>query len=197
MSDILADRFEAIADPTDRSDWHDVRRRAQRRSTRRSTRSMLAAAFTGAAVAATPALAFSTTVQHLIGLNKPRQPAPPGWTRPHLVAKVTGLSFPRKKPFGLPMVTVRFTIGEPHKPPGTGITFGSYFLVHLTSRTGASSAPFLVHAHGSHGRYAATLPIPHGGVGSIQIAGWVNVPRGPSAANGTFWIPVVVSVQQS
>jgi hypothetical protein len=196
MTDILADRFEAITDMSDASDWRDVRRRARRRPAGRSIRSLLAAAIAGAAVAAAPALAFSTTVQHLIGLNKPTHPAPLAWTRPKLVAKVAGLTFPKQEPFGLPMVTVRFTIGEVGKPPGTGITFGSYFLVHLASRTGAPSGPWFVRAHGSRGHYVATVPLPRGGVGSIEIGGWINVPKGPSAANGAFWIPVVIPVQQ-
>lgn len=196
MTDILADRFAAITDLTDASDWRDVRRRARRGSARRPIRSLLAAAVAGAAVAATPALAFSTTVQHLIGLNNRAHRAPPRWTRPHLVAKVTGLSFPKQEPFGFPMVRVRFTIGEAGTRPGTGVTFGSYFLVHVGSRTGAPSAPWLVRAHGSHGHYVATLPIPRGGIGSIEIGGWINVRKGPSAANGTFWIPVVISVRQ-
>lgn len=161
----------------------------------RSFRSLLVAALVGAALAATPALAFSTTVRQLIGLSKPTPAAPFGWTRPRLVAKVTGLSFPKQKPFGLPMVTVSFTVGEARKSPGTGITFGSYFLVHVTSRTGAPSNPYFAPAHGSHGHYAATLPLSHGGIGSVEVAGWINVRKGPSAANGTFWIPVVVTVQ--
>jgi hypothetical protein len=109
---------------------------------------------------------------------------------------VTGLTFPEQRPYGLPMATVRFTIGEAGKPPGTGVTFGSYFLVNLVSRTDAPSAPWLVRARGSHGHYVATAPLPRGGIGSIQIAGWINVRRGTSAANGTFWIPVVVTVQR-
>lgn len=160
----------------------------------RSVQSLVAAAFVGAALAATPALALSPTVRHLVGLSKPAHPAPLGWTRPRLVAKVTALSFPKQKPFGLPMVTVRFTIGEAGKPPGSGVTFGSYFLVSVTSRTGATSSPYFVRASGSHGHYVATAPRPRGGIGSIQIAGWINVRKGPSAANGTFWIPVVVTV---
>ena len=92
------------------------------------------------------------------------------------------------------MVTVSFTVGEARKPPGTGITFGSYFLVHVTGRTGAPSSPYFGPAHGSHGHYVATLPLPRGGIGSVEIAGWINVRKGPSAANGTFWIPVVVTV---
>jgi hypothetical protein len=161
----------------------------------RSLRSLVAAALVGAAVATAPALAFSTTVRQLIRLYEPTHPAPLGWTRPRLVAKVTGLSFPIKKPFGLPMVTVRFTIGEVGRPPGTGITFGSSFLVHVASRTGAPSWPYFVRAHGSHGHYVATVPLPRGGVGGVEVAGWINVRKGPSAANGTFWIPVVVTAQ--
>jgi hypothetical protein len=167
----------------------------RRGSAGRSFRSLLAAAVVGAALVATPALAFSTTVRQLIGLSKPTHVAPLGWTRPQLVAKVTGLSFPKQKPFGLPMVTVSFTVGEARKPPGTGVTFGSYFLVHVASRTGTSSSPYFAPAHGSHGHYVATLPLPHGGIGSVEVAGWINVRKGPSAANGTFWIPVVVTVQ--
>ncbi len=161
-----------------------------------SSRSLLVAAVAGAVVAATPALALSTTVRQFVGLSKSTSRATLGWTRPHLVARVTGVSFPKRERFGLPMATVRFTIGEPGKQPGTGVTFGSYFLVHLASKSGAPSAPYFVRARASHGHYVVTAPLPRGGIGSIEIGGWINVRTGPSAANGTFWIPVAVSVQQ-
>jgi hypothetical protein len=186
------DVLDRLGRPTTKSGSPAPRRR---RIGGRSLRSLLAAALVGATVAATPALAFSTTVRQLIGLKKPAQPAPLGWTRPRLAATVTGLSFPRKEPYGLPMVTVRFTIGEFGKPPGTGVPFGSYFLVHVTGRSGPPSGPYFGRAHGSHGRYVATVPLPRGGVGSVEVAGWIDVRKGPSAANGTFWIPVVVAVQ--
>jgi hypothetical protein len=197
MTDILADRFAAIANQADGRDWRGVRRRARRTPAGRPIRPLLAAAFAGAAIAATPALAFSTSVQHLIGLNKPKHPAPLGWTRPKLIAKVTGLSFPKQKPFGLPMVTVRFTIGEAGKQPGTGITFGSYFLMHIVSRTGTPSRWVFVRASVPRGHYVAKAPIPHGGIGSIEIGGFINVPKGTSAANGTFFVPIVVPVAQN
>ncbi|HZS61758.1 MAG TPA: hypothetical protein VFA43_20965 [Gemmatimonadaceae bacterium] len=196
MTDILAERFEAIADPTDDSDWRDVRRRA-RLTTDRPIRPLLVAALIGAAIAAAPALAFNSSVQQFVGLKNP--PAPfraATWTRPRLVARLTGLYFNKKEPFGLPRVTVSFTVGEAGKPPGTGVTFGSYFLVVLKSRTGASTGPLLVRAYGPRGHYRATLPVPGGGIGGIEVAGWINVRQGPSEADGTFWIPVVIPVEQ-
>jgi hypothetical protein len=39
------------------------------------------------------------------------------------------------------------------------------------------------------------MPIPPGGIGGIEVGGWINVRKGPSAADGTFWIPVVIPVQ--
>ncbi len=195
MSDILADYFDAIADRTDDSDWQDVRRRAA--GSRRPVRSLLAAAFVGAAVAAAPALAFSAGVQQLVGLRRPAPPsASTSWTRPRLVAKVTGMSFQKLSRYGLPRVTVTFTVGEAGKAPGTGITFGSYFLVDVASATGAPFLPVLARAYGAHGHYEVTTPVPPGGIGSIKIAGFINHPTGPSAANGTFWIPVVIPVQE-
>lgn len=182
--------------PPARSARDGLDRVARLSGARWSSRSLLAAALVGAAIAATPALALSTTVRHLVGLSKSTNRATLGWTRPHLVARVTGVSFPKRERFGLPMATVKFTIGEAGERPGTGVTFGSYFLVHLASKTGAPSGPYFVRARGSRGHYVVTAPLPRGGIGSIEIGGWINVRTGPSAANGTFWIPVVVSVQQ-
>ena len=194
MSDILADRFLALADLADDGDWRDVGRRA-RRGNRRSTPSLFIAAMLGAAAVAAPALAFSPSVRQLVGL-KGTSP-PPGvvgsWPRPKLVARVTGAFIHTPRPrFGPPLVTVTFTIGEAGRPPGTGIPFGSYFLVSLSSRTGAPSAPWQVRAYGTHGHYSATTHLPAGGIASVQIGGWVNVRKGSSAADGDFWIPVTV-----
>jgi hypothetical protein len=153
----------------------------------RSIRALVAAVLVAAAAAVPPAQA--------LGPRKPAPRASSTWTRPRLVAKVTGLSFPKPSRFGLPLVTVTFRIGEAGKPPGTGVTFGSYFLVHLASRTGAASGPWMLRAYGTRGRYRATMPIPPGGIGGIEVGGWINVRKGPSAADGTFWIPVVIPVQ--
>lgn len=195
MSDILEERMRAVTDLRYEGDWRDVQRRA-RRAGKRPIRPLLAAAVAGAAVAAAPALAFSTSVQQLVGLRKPSPRASTGWTHPQLVARVTNMSYHRLSRYGLPLVTVTFTVGEAGKAPGTGITFGSYFLVDVERKTGE---PFLstvfLRASGSHGHYTVTVPVPPGGIGSIRIAGLINHPTGPSAANGTFWIPVVIPVQ--
>lgn len=194
MNDILANYFDAIADRTDDSDWRDVLRRAARG--RRPLGPLFVAALVGAAMAAAPALAFSTSVQELIGLKKPAPPPSTSWNHPRLLAKVTGMSYHRLSRYGLPLVTVKFTIGEVGKPPGTGVTFGSYFLVDVESKTGKPFLPVLgVRAYGSRGHYEATFPTPPGGIGGIKIAGFINHPTGPSEANGTLWIPVIIPVQ--
>ena len=118
---------------------------------------------------------------------------PLGWTRPRLIAKVTGLSFPKQKSFGLSMVTVRFTIGEAGKSPGTGITFGSTFLVHIASKTGALSRAVLR----SSTRLARPLlsdpvPLPRGGIGGVEVAGWINVRRDRCSQRRDVLDPVVV-----
>ncbi len=94
--------------------------------------------------------------------------------------------------YAQPMVTITFTIGERGKPAGTGIPWGSYFLVDLASRTGAPTSPLLIRAYGARGHYRVTTRLPQGGIGRIMVGGWLNVRKGTSAADGDFWIPVVI-----
>jgi hypothetical protein len=149
----------------------------------RRTRSLVTAIVL-AAVVATPALAFSTTVRELVGLN--------GSSPPALQATVTGTVIHKKPRFGLAKVTVTFTIGEPGKPPGSGITFGSHFQILLLNRAGRPSSFRLGAADGKHGRYSATTILPTGGIEGIKIGGFLNYPTGGSTAKNAvdFWIPV-------
>ena len=182
MSDILADRILAIADLTDDSDWKDVRRRACRTHDGRPavmrlpwldprrTRSLVAAAIVVAAVAAAPALAFSTTVRELVGLqtSSPRGPV--------FVATVTGVVLHGPNRAGT-LVTVTFTVGEPGKPPGTGVPQGSTFLVLVTHTS--QMAP----AQGEHGHYQARTRLGPGGFTGIQIGGYMPS-KGGKVLNG-------------
>jgi hypothetical protein len=172
MSDILADRLLAVDDLTDDGDWDDVRRRAPRR-----TRSLVATAVLVAAVAAAPALAFSTTARGLVGL-KTSAPSPA------FVARVTGVFFQGPNRAGT-LVTVTFTVGEHGEPPGSGVPQGSTFLV-LATRT-SQLAP----ASGSHGRYRATIRLGSGGLAGIQIGGFMPS-KGPKVLNGGFWVPTII-----
>jgi len=146
------------------------------------TRSLVAAIVL-AAVVATPALAFSTTVRELVGLSS---------SPPALQATVTGMVIHKKPRFGLAKVTVTFTVGEPGKPPGSGITFGSHFQILLFNRAGRRSSFWRASADGKHGRYSETTLVPTGGIGAIQIGGYLNYPTGGSTAKNAidFWIPV-------
>lgn len=158
------------------------RRERLRRLVRRRTR-LLVLAVVVLAVGAAPAFAFSAALRELIGRKSPH---------PVLRATLTGAFIHKPRPrYGPPVVTVTFTIGEPGKPPGVGIPFGSYFLVALYGRK-AGGASGLVRAYGRDGRYSATTHLPPGGVAGVQIGGWLNIVGSPTAAGG-FWIPVTVT----
>ncbi len=168
----MLEAFAGSADPLPR----EGRRRRQMTGRRRS----LVAVAIVLAVAAMPTLAFSKTVRELVGLN--------GSSPPALQATVTGTVVHKKPPFGLAKVTVTFTVGEPGKPPGSGITFGSHFQVVLVNPAGQWTWP-RVETNGRDGRYSVTTFVPSGGLRAILIGGHLNYPKG-SLPGGRFWIPV-------
>ncbi len=113
---------------------------------------------------------------------------------PTLEATVTDVTVHRRRPPADPTVTVTFTVGEDGKPPGTGLPAGrgtAAFSVHLVSKTGVSGN--LIEAKGRDGRYSATTLLPAGGVGSIQVGGWLDIPTGAPTAAGGFWIPTAIA----
>lgn len=144
---------------------------------------LLVACVVAAAAVAGPALALSSAARELVGLQ-----TSPG-VRPALVARVTAIVIRGPHRPGTP-VTVRFTVGEQGKPPGTGVPAGSVFSVLIVPTTGRATQ--LVAARGGHGRYEATGRLSSTGIRQIQIGGFLNVRHGPSPANGGFWIPVIV-----
>jgi hypothetical protein len=146
-------------------------------------RSLLAAAIVVSAVAAAPALAFSTTVRELVGLKETSSP-------PFLVATITGVTVHKPHSPALATVTVTFTVGEHGKSPGTGVPPGSDFELFLYGKTSSpGSSRLFISTNGTNGHYSATTLLPPGGIGSIQVGGWVsNAPGG--AADGEFWLPV-------
>jgi hypothetical protein len=87
------------------------------------------------------------------------------------------------------LVTVTFTVGEQGKPPGTGIPQGSTFLVLVVPKT--RRAGHLTEAYGKHGHYRATIRLGPGGIGRIQIGGFMPS-NGRKALNGGFWIPTII-----
>lgn len=183
----LRDRLLSLDEPVSHADWEDVVSRSPASRVRlhrgRFTRSTTVA---GTVVAAVAALALSSSVRAFVGLQSSHH-------RPELVARVTGAFVHRPVPrYGPPWVTITFTIGEQGKAPGTGIPWGSYFLVDLASRTGAPTSPLLIRAYGTRGHYRVTARLPQGGIGRIMVGGWLNVRKGTSAADGEFWIPVVI-----
>lgn len=143
----------------------------------------VAAALLVAAIAAAPALAFSTAVRQLVGIEAKSTPAP------HLQATVTGVSV-RNQRVGA-TATVTFTVGELGKHPGVGVPAGSVFLVLFIPRRGRSTSTHLIQATGANGRYSVTGWVPRGGLRGVWIGGWLNRLPQPTAAGG-FWLPVTV-----
>jgi hypothetical protein len=145
----------------------------------RRTRSLIATAIVLAAIAAAPALAFSTTVRDLVGLKI-------GSPGPVFVARVTGVVIHGPNRPGT-LVTIMFAVGEQGKPPGTGIPQGSTFLVFVPRKT--QLAP----AYGKHGHYQATTRLGRGGLTGIQIGGFMPS-KGPKVLNGGFWIQTIIDI---
>lgn len=150
----------------------------------RRGRLLVAAAVLAVAVAAAPALAFSTTVRELVGLTTK------SGSQPHFVARVSSVSVHGKRPRPGTLVTVTFTVGEQGKPPGTGIPPRSTFLVLVGGSPG-----HLATAHGKNGQYSATVRLARAEIGGIQIGGFMPS-KGPKLLNGGFWIPTVIDIPE-
>ena len=104
---------------------------------------------------------------------------------PKLVATVTNKVAHRTYRAGA-VITVKFTVGEPGQPAGTGVPAGSVFQVQLTRKGGAPMR--IVPAFGQGGRYKATIRWLGGRLTGINIGGFLNAPT-PTAVGG-FWLPV-------
>ena len=181
----LRGRIDGLLDDDTEPDWLDVVERAPASvspsAPARGMRSLVAAALVGAALAAVPAFAFSTPMHHLVGSKKS-----PG---PELRATVTGIHIQHLEVGDRADLT--FTVGEPGQRAGAGIPPNSVFLLDVIPNHGEPPRQFLK-ADGANGRYRATTWVPRGGIRSIQIGGWLNMPKGlPWAADG-FWIPVTI-----
>lgn len=107
---------------------------------------------------------------------------------PRLVATVEHVIGHKPYPRPGSFVTVTFTVGEPGKPPGSGIPPGSVFEVQLTRTTGSPTSSLMTVARGRRGHYRVTVRWPGGHVGGVAIGGFLNAM--PSPANGDFWLPV-------
>jgi hypothetical protein len=110
---------------------------------------------------------------------------------PRLVATVEHVIGQKRFPRAGSFVTVTFTVGEPGKPPGSGIPRGSVFEVLVTRTTGSPTSMTMATARGRHGRYRATIRWPGGHIGGVEIGGFLNAQ--PSPANGDFWLPVTAT----
>jgi hypothetical protein len=107
---------------------------------------------------------------------------------PQLVATVVNAVAHKPYPRAGAIITVSFTVGEPHEPVGSGVPSGSVFNVQLTKKVGPPL--FMTAAIGSGGRYRATIRWSGGRIGRIRIGGFLNAT--PSTAQGGFWLPVTV-----
>jgi len=159
---------------------HETRLQPHRLPHRR--RSLVAAAVVVAAVVATPALGFSTTVRELVGLKGSSSP-------PTLYATLTGRITHKPAPRPGSLVMVTFTAGELHRPPGTGVPRGSVFYVSLLTKPGVQGWWQPIAADGKNGRYSATSRVPPGGVRGIAI-GVGQTFRGIRPPFPTFGVPI-------
>lgn len=183
-------------DPDEHGDWEAVLDRANARCSRsvawlrrqrdlgrpvrRSPRSLLAAAVVVAAVAAGPALAFSTPLRQFFGLEYP--PVGP------FTATVTSVTSVTTYRYALPKVKITFTIGTRGKPAGSGIPKGTAVLVYVSGKSGLGWNQTVV-ARGGDGRYSATTLAPPGGVAAVYVMGFVPSLRAP---NGVYFsVPAV------
>jgi hypothetical protein len=107
---------------------------------------------------------------------------------PQLVATVVNAVAHKPYPRAGAIITVSFTVGEPNKPVGSGVSSGSVFNVQLIRKMGRPM--FMTAAIGSDGRYRATTRWSGGLIGRIRIGGFLNAT--PSTAQGGFWLPVTV-----
>jgi hypothetical protein len=121
----------------------------------------------------------------------PAYPLSGDLSHPALQATLEGAVIHEKPRFGLPRVTVTFTIHEPGKGPDTKIPFGSYFQMLLYDKAGRPG-PSEVRANCTRGRCTATTFLPAGGIGSVTVGGWLNFPTGQPTARGGYLIPVTV-----
>jgi hypothetical protein len=196
----LRERIDRLLDDETMPDWMDVAARSPafdermrgrvRRAEPARAASLLAAAVAGAAIAAVPALAFSTQARELLGLKRPGYAvgvSPQARPGPALEARVTGTVVHHYR--GANMITIAFTVGEPGKQPGSGIPDRSVFMISLVPKRRTPTD--LIRAHGDKGRYVATTVVPDGGIAAVEIGGWLNRLGVPTAASG-FWVPVVV-----
>lgn len=202
----LRERIDSLLDDDTQQDWSDVsaraaatdRRSAPDRGTSRGgprwrravppgTRSLVAAAVVGAAIAAVPALAFSTQMREFVGLNS--------LPRPVLAARLTRAPVYGSRLQPGTLITVNFTVGKPGELPGTGVARGSAFAVFLIPKA-VPEAPtprtLLTQAQGTNGRYRATFRWPGGRVGGIRIAAWLNLPNGPPTAYSGAWLQIPI-----
>jgi hypothetical protein len=107
---------------------------------------------------------------------------------PRLVATVKTAVAHNPYPRAGAVVTVTFTVGEPNKPPGSGVPNGSVFDVQLTRTKGLPTS--LTKATRLNGQYHATIRWPGGHILRIKIGGFLNAV--PSTAQSGFWLPVTV-----
>ena len=117
-------------------------------------------------------------------------------SHPALEATLESAVIHKKPRFGLPTVTVTFTIHEPDKPADTKIPFGSYFQILLLDKAGRLSGD-MVEGNCARGRCSATTFVPAGGIGAVEVGGWLNFPTGQPTARGGYLIPVTAAITKT
>ncbi|HZP73763.1 MAG TPA: hypothetical protein VFA97_10345 [Gaiellaceae bacterium] len=197
LAPAVLDELRRLApfDPEEHGDWEavldranaqpGVRRRRLQRPAQRGPRSLLTAAVVVLAVAAAPALAFSTPLRQFLGLEYP----PVGSFK----ATITTISFPKTQRYALPKVTVAFSIGKSGKLPGSGIPKGTIIIVSVGGKSARGTSQTVV-AHGANGRYRATALVPPGGIAVVYVMGFLPSLRAP---NGVYFSAPIVLPDRS
>lgn len=151
-------------------------RRSDRMSPRRPLLVLAVSTVVVAAIAA-PTLAFSQSMRQLLGLSPP---VAQNWVEATLTSSVPLSASPGTR------VRLAWTLNAPDQHGRNQPFDATFIFARVLGAPGAATQT--VRAHGSHGRYTATLTVPRGGIHSIQIGimGWSNGPTGRHPAPNLF-----------
>jgi hypothetical protein len=131
------------------------------------------------AVVAAPTLALSQSEREFVGLSS-SPPVARNWVHATLTSPV-----PIHAQAGT-RIRLTWTLSAPDQPGRNQPFDATYIFARLLGSHGAAIQT--ARAHGSHGRYNATLTVPKGGIHRIQIGimGWSDGPHGRHPAPNLF-----------